>query len=57
MELQDGASRRDYLARELDGDERAVWWARAVEVWPDYATYQTKTTRRIPVFILEPIES
>jgi deazaflavin-dependent oxidoreductase (nitroreductase family) len=57
VELQDGASRRDYLARELDGDERAVWWARAVEVWPDYATYQTKTTRRIPVFILEPIES
>jgi deazaflavin-dependent oxidoreductase (nitroreductase family) len=54
VELQDGASRRDYLAREVSGDEKAVWWARAVETWPDYAKYQTKTDRQIPVFVLEP---
>jgi len=40
--------------REVSGEERAAWWERAVETWPDYATYQTKTTRQIPVVILEP---
>ncbi len=55
VELQDGAVTRDYLAREVTGDEKATWWARAVEAWPDYARYQTKTERQIPVFVLEPI--
>jgi len=54
VELQDGADRRDYDARLLEGDERAEWWARAVEVWPDYAVYTTRTDRKIPVFVLEP---
>lgn len=54
VELQDGASKADYTAREASGDERALWWKRAVEVWPDYASYQTKTDRQIPVFVLEP---
>jgi deazaflavin-dependent oxidoreductase (nitroreductase family) len=53
--LQDGAKPQDMVARELDGDERARWWARAVEVWPDYDVYQTRTDRRIPVFLLEPV--
>ena len=48
--------KRDYLARELAGDEKATWWARAVEAWPDYATYQARTERQIPVFVLEPVE-
>ncbi len=56
VELQDGPLRRDYLARELTGDEKAIWWERAVESWPDYAKYQTKTERQIPVFVLEPID-
>jgi deazaflavin-dependent oxidoreductase (nitroreductase family) len=54
VELQDGPSKADYTARELSGDERAVWWERSLEVWPDYAEYQTKTDREIPVFVLEP---
>jgi F420H(2)-dependent quinone reductase len=54
VELQDGATKRDYLAREVTGDEKAVWWTRAVATWPDYARYQTKTDRQIPVFVLEP---
>src|SRR5579872_5123011 len=53
VELQDGAARADYTAREVAGDERDLWWTRAVEVWPDYAEYQTKTDRQIPVFLLE----
>src|SRR4051812_2799670 len=56
VELQDGPTKRDYHAREVTGAEKAIWWQRAVEVWPDYAKYQTKTTREIPVFVLEPIE-
>jgi deazaflavin-dependent oxidoreductase (nitroreductase family) len=56
VELQDGATKRDYTAREVTGDEKATWWARACETWPDYARYQTKTTRKIPVFVLEPID-
>ena len=55
VELQDGPIKRDYEAREVTGDEKALWWERAVEAWPDYARYQTKTARQIPVFVLEPI--
>ena len=55
VELQDGAVKRDYQARELSGDERATWWERAVEAWPAYADYQTKTDRVIPVFVLTPL--
>ncbi len=54
VELQDGEVKRDYTARELEGDEYATWWQRSVDVWPDYAEYQKKTDRRIPVFVLEP---
>jgi deazaflavin-dependent oxidoreductase (nitroreductase family) len=57
VELQDRATKRDYAAREVAGDEKALWWARAVEAFPDYAKYQTKTERQIPVFVLEPITS
>lgn len=57
VELQDGAVKRDYLAREVSGAERALWWDRAVAVWPDYAQYQKRTSRVIPVFVLTPIES
>ena len=55
VELQDGAVNKDYEAREVFGDEKAAWWERAVEAWPDYAEYQTKTDRQIPVFVLTPI--
>jgi deazaflavin-dependent oxidoreductase (nitroreductase family) len=57
VELQDGTVWRDYKAREVTGEEKAVWWERAVAAYPDYAEYQKKTTREIPVFVLEPIES
>jgi F420H(2)-dependent quinone reductase len=56
VELQDGAQRRDYTAHEASGAERDEWWARAVEAWPPYADYQTKTTRVIAVFVLEPVD-
>jgi deazaflavin-dependent oxidoreductase (nitroreductase family) len=55
VELQDGSDRRDYTAREVTGEEKAVWWERAVAAYPDYADYQKKTSRQIPVFVLTPI--
>jgi F420H(2)-dependent quinone reductase len=54
VELQDGPAKQDMTARELRGEERAQWWERAVAAYPDYADYQTKTDRQIPVFVLEP---
>lgn len=54
VELQDGPVKRDYTAREVTGEERATWWERAVATWPDYAGYQEKTSRQIPVFVLAP---
>ncbi|WP_406239565.1 nitroreductase family deazaflavin-dependent oxidoreductase [Nocardia sp. NBC_01009] len=55
IELQDGAAILGYRAREVFGDEKALWWRRAVDAYPDYADYQRKTDRQIPVFVLEPI--
>lgn len=55
VELQDGPVKRDYLAREVFDNEKAVWWERAVETWPGYAHYQKKTDRQIPVFVLKPM--
>ncbi|MCX4391952.1 nitroreductase family deazaflavin-dependent oxidoreductase [Streptomyces sp. NBC_00053] len=54
VELQDGPLRQDMNAREATGEEKDLWWARAVEAFPDYADYQLKTDRQIPVFVLEP---
>jgi deazaflavin-dependent oxidoreductase (nitroreductase family) len=56
VELQDGSEKHDYLAHEAQGGERDQWWARAVEVWPDYAQYQTKTDRVLPVFVLTRVD-
>jgi deazaflavin-dependent oxidoreductase (nitroreductase family) len=49
--LQDGAEPFAVKVREVDGDERAVWWERAVAAYPPYTAYQERTTRRIPVFV------
>jgi F420H(2)-dependent quinone reductase len=54
VELQDGPRKQSMVAREVAGDERAHWWERAVAAYPPYAEYQQKTTRQIPVFVLEP---
>lgn len=55
VELQDGPVAGDYDAREVSGDEKAQWWERAVAAYPDYADYQEKTDREIPVFVLTPV--
>ncbi len=55
VELQDGPVKKDYRAEEVSGEQRAIWWERAIAAWPDYAAYQEKTTRIIPVFVLTPM--
>ena len=52
VEVQDGAVKADYRAREVTGDEKSVWWGRAVAAYPPYADYQAGTDRQIPVFVL-----
>ncbi|MFB7496203.1 nitroreductase family deazaflavin-dependent oxidoreductase [Streptomyces sp. NPDC056161] len=54
VELQDGPVKQDMTAREVTGAERAEWWKRAVAAYPPYAEYQERTSREIPVFVLEP---
>lgn len=53
IEVQDGELKREATAREVHDDERALWWRRAVQAYPDYADYQKRTEREIPVFVLE----
>ena len=53
VELQDGPEKHVYVARLLSGEERQEWWDHAVATWPTYASYQQKTPREIPVFLLE----
>ncbi|NLE80171.1 MAG: nitroreductase family deazaflavin-dependent oxidoreductase [Rhodococcus sp.] len=55
VELRDGTANQDMVAREITGEEKAAWWERAVAAFPQYADYQKKTEREIPVFVLEPV--
>ncbi|GGV66233.1 MULTISPECIES: nitroreductase family deazaflavin-dependent oxidoreductase [Streptomyces] len=54
-ELQDGPVKQDVRAREVTGEEKAEWWERAVAAYPPYAEYQQKTSREIPVLVLDPV--
>ena len=51
--VQDGADVFDATAREVHGEEREIWWQRAVAAYPAYADYQRKTDREIPVVLAE----
>jgi F420H(2)-dependent quinone reductase len=56
VSLQDGPEVRDYVAHTASAEEKAEWWPKATQVWPDYDAYQAKTDREIPLVILEPVE-
>jgi deazaflavin-dependent oxidoreductase (nitroreductase family) len=49
--LQDGPEPHDVVVRQVSGEERALWWERAVAAYPPYAEYQVKTSREIPVLV------
>ena len=57
VELRDATQTWDMKAREIHGEEKAVWWERCLAAYPDYAEHQKKTEREIPVFLLEPVEN
>ena len=54
LEVRDGEQVFDMTAREISGEEYQQWWERSVAAFPDYADYQLKTDRKIPLFVLEP---
>ena len=56
VELQDGPVKRDMKVREVTGEEKRVWWERAVAAFPPYAKYQDRAEREIPVFVAEPLD-
>ncbi len=53
VELQDGPVKGDFVARLVEGEQKARWWERAVQAYPEYEAYQAKTDREIPVFVLD----
>jgi len=54
VEVQVGKQRLKARARTADPGERALWWPRAVDAYGDYALYQKRTDRVIPVVLLRP---
>jgi deazaflavin-dependent oxidoreductase (nitroreductase family) len=57
VEIRDGTQTWDMKAREIHGEEKSAWWERCVAAYPDYADYQKKTEREIPVFLLERVQN
>ncbi len=55
VEVQAGTTKVKARARTATGAERAQLWKQALEFWPPYAEYQTKTEREIPVVVLDPV--
>lgn len=55
MHVQVNADKLTARARVSEGDERAKLWDVMAEIWPDYNVYQTNTTRRIPIVVLDPV--
>ena len=54
-EVELRGERRRVSVRVADPQERAELWPRVVEIWSDYAEYQKRTDREIPLVILEPL--
>jgi deazaflavin-dependent oxidoreductase (nitroreductase family) len=49
--IQDGPEPHDFIAREVTGAEKDVWWERAVAKYPPYDEYQAATSRIIPLLV------
>jgi deazaflavin-dependent oxidoreductase (nitroreductase family) len=57
VEIPGGGGVRKLRARRASDAEKAALWPRLVAMYPDYADYQARTSRNIPVMILTPRES
>jgi deazaflavin-dependent oxidoreductase (nitroreductase family) len=49
-----GGVSRPVTARTAAGKERATWWQRALRAYHGYRDYQSRTSREIPIVVLEP---
>jgi deazaflavin-dependent oxidoreductase (nitroreductase family) len=54
VKIEVGAQTLDATARVAEGEERHRIWEQQKQDAPGFADYETKTTRQIPVVILEP---
>lgn len=43
------------IARTANSEERAAFWPLMVKHWPSYDEYQTKTSREIPIVVIDPV--
>ena len=58
VEIRDHTLVQPMRVREVDeAAERARLWKLAVAAYPPYEEYQAKTTRKIPVFVAEPLRT
>jgi deazaflavin-dependent oxidoreductase (nitroreductase family) len=55
--IQDGPEPFDVHVREVSGEEKAIWWERAVAAYPPYADYQERTEREIPLLVATRLEA
>jgi len=54
VELQVGAEKFKAWALTATAEEKPALWLLMTSIWPDYDVYQNRTTREIPVVVLEP---
>ena len=52
--VETGHTSYDVTAREVTGEERDRMWQVMLRTWPNYAKYEERTDRVIPVFLLTP---
>jgi len=57
VELQDRAVKQDMRVREVFGEEKNEWWKRADAAYPEFPAYRARTSREIPVLVVEPIRA
>lgn len=55
VELQVGPDKITGRARTATEEEKPALWQQMAKIWPDYAGYQKKTDRQIPVVIIDPV--
>jgi len=52
VELQVGADKFSATAEIVDDEQRALLWPKLVDMYGDYAVYQARSARKIPVVLI-----
>lgn len=56
VKVQIKGDKFDAIARAAPSPEREELWAEAIKDWPNFDIYQTRTTRRIPLVVLDRVK-